>query len=64
VLGYFGFANGVFLPILISPFMLAISIAQREGSDLLRSRGGDAIASATFDAILAAWFFAAVFPLQ
>jgi pimeloyl-ACP methyl ester carboxylesterase len=64
VLGYFGFANGVFLPILLSPFMLAISILQRWGSDLLRSRGGGAIAASTFNAILAAWFFAAVFPLQ
>ena len=64
VLGYFGFSNGVFLPILLSPFMLAISILQRWGSDLLRSRGGGAIAAATFNAIIAAWFFAAVFPLQ
>ncbi len=64
VLGYFGFSNGVFLPILLSPFLLAISVLQRWGSDLLRSRGGDAIAAATFNAILAAWFFAAVFPLQ
>ena len=64
VLGYFGFANGVFLPILLSPFMFAISALQRWGSDLLRSRGGGAMGAATFNAILAAWFFAAVFPLQ
>jgi pimeloyl-ACP methyl ester carboxylesterase len=64
VLGYFGFSNAVFLPILLSPFMLAISILQRWGSDLLRSRGGGPIAAATFNAIIAAWFFAAVFPLQ
>ena len=64
VLGYFGFSNGVFLPILLSPFMFAISALQRWGSDLLRSRGGGAMGAATFNAILAAWFFAAVFPLQ
>lgn len=64
VLGYFGFANGEFLPILIAPFMFVISCAQRWGSDLLRARTGSILAGAAFNAILAAWFFAAVFPLQ
>lgn len=64
LLGYFGFANGEFLPILLSPFMFAISCGQRWGSDLLRARTGSVMACAAFNAILAAWFFAAVFPLQ
>jgi pimeloyl-ACP methyl ester carboxylesterase len=64
ILGYFGFANGEFLPILISPFMFVISCGQRWGSDLLRARTGSIMAGAAFNAILAAWFFAAVFPLQ
>lgn len=64
ILGYFGFANSEFLPILIAPFMFVISCAQRWGSDLLRARTGSILAGAAFNAILAAWFFAAVFPLQ
>ncbi len=63
-LGYFGFRSGQFLPLLLAPALLILSIAQRFGGDALRRRTGSAAAVATFDAILAAWFLATVFPLQ
>ena len=63
-LGYFGFRSGQFLPLLLAPALLILSIAQRFGGDALRRRTGSAAAAATFDAILAAWFLATVFPLQ
>lgn len=64
VLGYFGFASGEFLPILISPALALISVGQRAASDLLQRRTRSLAAAATLDAILAAWFMAAAFPLR
>jgi uncharacterized membrane protein HdeD (DUF308 family) len=63
-LGYYGFGSGEFLPLLIAPALLILSVAQRLGGDALRRRTGSAAAAATFDAILAAWFLATVFPLR
>jgi alpha-beta hydrolase superfamily lysophospholipase len=55
--------NQQILILLLVTYMAAFSILQRLGSDALRRRTGSAAAAATFDAILAAWFVAAVFPL-
>jgi len=43
---------------------LGFSLAQRAAGDTIRQRFGNAEAAAVFDAILAAWFLAAVFPLM
>jgi hypothetical protein len=64
VLGYFGFHNGEFLPVLISPALGLVSVCQRAASDTLQRRTRSLAAAATLDAILAAWFLAAVFPLR
>jgi hypothetical protein len=64
ILGYFGFRNGEFLPVLISPALGLVSICQRAASDTLQRRTRSLAAAATVDAILAAWFLAAVFPLR
>jgi pimeloyl-ACP methyl ester carboxylesterase len=62
-LAYFAFASGEFLPLLMAPGLFCLSVAQRWGSDILRQRASCSLAAASFDAILAAWFFACVFPL-
>jgi hypothetical protein len=49
--------------ILLTIPLAAFSILQRLGSDALLLRTGSLPATAVFDAILAAWFLAAVFPL-
>ena len=64
VLGYFGFGNGEFLPVLISPALGLVSVCQRAATDTLQRRTRSLAAAATLDAILAAWFLAAVFPLR
>jgi pimeloyl-ACP methyl ester carboxylesterase len=55
--------NGQILILLMAVYMAAFSIFQRLGADALRRRTGSLPAAAVFDAILAAWFLAAVFPL-
>jgi pimeloyl-ACP methyl ester carboxylesterase len=64
VLAYFGFGNREFLPVLISPALGLVSVCQRAASDALQRRTRSFAAAATLDAILAAWFLAAVFPLR
>ncbi|MGH9775540.1 MAG: alpha/beta hydrolase [Candidatus Acidiferrales bacterium] len=44
-------------------YLALISVLVRLGSDALRRRSGNAVAAAAFDAILAAWFIATLFPL-
>ena len=60
---YYAFASGQILILIIVTYLAAASIFQRLGCDAVRRRTGSATAAATFGAILAAWFFAAVFPL-
>jgi pimeloyl-ACP methyl ester carboxylesterase len=55
--------NEQILILLMAVYMAAFSILQRLGADSLRRRTGSLPAAAVFDAILAAWFLAAVFPL-
>ncbi len=61
--GYFFLANGQVLLAIMAPSFGGFSILQRLSTDSLRRRTGSATAAAVFDAILAAWFIAAVFPL-
>jgi pimeloyl-ACP methyl ester carboxylesterase len=60
---YYSFASGQILILIMVIYFAAVSILQRLGCDSVRRRTGSATAAATFGAILAAWFFAAVFPL-
>lgn len=63
LLAYFALASGqVLLPLLVAFFAL-FSALQRLAADALRRRTGSPEAAALFDAILAAWFIAGVFPL-
>lgn len=64
VLGFYGFANGEFLPVLMSPALALVSVGQRAASELLQRRAPALAGAATLDAILAAWFLAAVFPIR
>jgi hypothetical protein len=63
-LGLFVLLSGEILVVLLAVYLAAFSIAQRLGADALRRRTGSAAAAAVFSAILAAWFIAAVFPIQ
>ena len=56
-------SNQVLIP-LLAAYLVLFSIAQRLGADAIRRRTGSAAAAAVFSAILAAWYIAAVFPLQ
>jgi len=51
------------LMLLLGVFLLAISLVQRWGADVIRQRTGSSVAGASVGAILAGWFIAAVFPL-
>jgi hypothetical protein len=63
VLAYFELSSGqALLPILALP-LAGFSVLQRLAADALRNRTGNAVGTAVFDAILAAWFVAAVFPI-
>ena len=63
ILAFFVLASGqILLPILVMQFA-AFSIGQRLASDALLLRTGSPRAAAVFGAILAAWYFAAVFPI-
>jgi pimeloyl-ACP methyl ester carboxylesterase len=59
----YSLASGQILIVILFTFLLAFSILQRLATDALRLRTGSAPAAALFNAILAAWFVAAVFPL-
>ena len=63
LLAYFELSSGqALVPFLVVP-LAGFSIVQRLAADALRTRTGDALGAAVFDAILAAWFIAAVFPI-
>ncbi len=64
MLGAFLFlgSNQVLMP-LLALYMLFVSLGQRLSADAIRRRSGSPAAAAVFNAILAAWFIAAVFPL-
>jgi pimeloyl-ACP methyl ester carboxylesterase len=63
MLALFAFGKGEILLLLLVFYLAAFSVAQRLGGDLVYRRTGSATATAAFDAILACWFIAAVFPL-
>jgi pimeloyl-ACP methyl ester carboxylesterase len=63
ILAYYTLTSGQFLIALLVTALAAFSILHRLGTDALRSRTGSASAAALFNAILGAWFIAAVFPL-
>jgi pimeloyl-ACP methyl ester carboxylesterase len=64
VFAYYMLANGQALIGVLVTGLAAFSMLQRTAADALRRRTGLATAAATFGAILAAWFVAAVFPLS
>jgi pimeloyl-ACP methyl ester carboxylesterase len=55
--------SGALLAVIFGAFLALLSLAQRLGADAVRRRTGSALAAAIFNAILGAWFLAAVFPL-
>jgi pimeloyl-ACP methyl ester carboxylesterase len=63
LLAYYELASGRALLGVLVTGLAAFSVLQRLASDALRNRTGSALAAAVFDAILASWFIAAVFPL-
>lgn len=63
VFAYFTLANGQALIGVLVTGLAIFSILQRLATDSLRVRTGSATVAAVFDAILAAWFISAVFPL-
>jgi pimeloyl-ACP methyl ester carboxylesterase len=62
-LAYYALTSGQVLILLLIAYFAAVSIFQRLATDALRRRTGSLTAAALFNAILAAWFIAAVFPL-
>ncbi len=63
LLAFYTLSSGQFLIALLITALAIFSILQRLGTDALRRRTGSPTAAALFNAILAAWFVAAVFPL-
>ena len=63
VLAYFELASGQAMIAILLPGLAAFSIIQRLGTDAIRRRTGSALEASLFNAILGAWFVAAVFPL-
>jgi pimeloyl-ACP methyl ester carboxylesterase len=63
VLAYYTLASGQLLIGLLIAGLALFSILQRLAADALLGRTGSATATAVFDAILAAWLIAAIFPL-
>jgi hypothetical protein len=63
VLAFLLLHSGQLLIILLAVFLALISVFQRLGMDCVRRCTGSAAAAASFGAILAAWFLAAVLPL-
>jgi pimeloyl-ACP methyl ester carboxylesterase len=63
ILAFYTLSSGQFLIALLIGALGIFSILQRLGTDALRRHTGSPTAAALFNAILAAWFIAAVFPL-
>ena len=63
LLTYYTLASGQVLILILVASLALFSILQRLATDSLRLRTGSPAAAALFDAILAAWFIAAIFPL-
>jgi len=63
LLAWLSGVSGALLPTILGVFLAALSLAQRLGADALRRRTGSALAASCFNAILGAWFLAAVLPL-
>jgi pimeloyl-ACP methyl ester carboxylesterase len=63
LLTYYALGSEQVLILILVTALALFSILQRVATDALRLRTGSAGAAALFDAILAAWFIAAVFPL-
>ena len=61
--GMLALHSGEILLVLLSPYFLFLSIAQRRGMDVVREVTGSAAAAALFGAILLTGFFLVVFPL-
>lgn len=64
IFAFYFLASGDILILLLGIFLTLFSIFQRLGADAMRRRSNSATATALFDAILAAWFIAAVFPMR
>ncbi|HKN62269.1 MAG TPA: alpha/beta fold hydrolase [Candidatus Acidoferrales bacterium] len=63
ILAFYTLSSGQFLIALLIGALAVFSIFERLGTDALRRRTGSPTAAALFNAILVAWFIAAVFPL-
>jgi len=63
VFALFAFGNQQFLVLLLAIYLLAVTLVQRWGADVIRKRTGSPAAAALVSAIVFAWFIAAVFPL-
>ena len=63
IFALFAFGSQQILMLLLGVFLLAISLVQRWGADVIRQRTGSSAAGALVGAILAGWFIAAIFPL-
>jgi pimeloyl-ACP methyl ester carboxylesterase len=61
---YVALASANVLLILLANYFLVFSILQRLAADIFRRERDSPQAAALFDAILAAWFFAIIFPLR
>ena len=64
VFAFYALGSGQVVIGVLAPALAGFSIVQRLGTDKIRASTGSAVAAAVFGAILAAWFIAAVFPLN
>jgi pimeloyl-ACP methyl ester carboxylesterase len=64
LLAFFVLASSNVLLVLLANYFLLFSILQRLAADLFRRERPSPPAAALFDAILAGWFFATIFPLR
>jgi pimeloyl-ACP methyl ester carboxylesterase len=64
LLAFLLLAGANVLLVLLGNYFLAFSILQRLAADVLRRERDSPPAAALFDAILAGWFFATIFPLR
>jgi hypothetical protein len=63
VFALFAFGSQQLLALLLAIYLLAITLVQRRGANVIRKRTGSPGAAAVVGAIVLAWFIAAVFPL-
>jgi hypothetical protein len=63
MLGLFVIASGQFLLLLLVFYFTAFSVIERLATDAVWRRAGP-LPAAIYDAILAGWFIAVVFPLS